>query len=262
MRFVSMGSTTIEVSALALMFQAAALTDIGRARRSNQDSYGCDDSLGLYVVCDGMGGAAGGDIASAIASETFLDTARRELESLGTHSSQASSMALQRAVAAANRAVVERSAWDTRLRGMGTTLVGVHVLDAQLTVIHVGDSRAYLVRDDDATQLTADHSLVSEQVRLGVLTLDQAEASSLRSVITRAIGVDPDVRPDVQTLALQPRDTLLLASDGLTRHVTDSEIAAILSADDAIPAGLAQQLIDLANQRGGSDNITAIVIRF
>ncbi len=257
-----MGCPMIEVSALALKFRAAALTDIGRTRRSNQDSFGCDDALGLFVVCDGMGGAAGGDIASSIATETFLATARRELESHVTQSPQVSSAALQRAVAAANRAVIERSCWDTRLRGMGTTLVGIHIADTRLTVVHVGDSRAYLVRNAKALQLTEDHSVVAEQVRLGVLTPDQAEASSFRSVITRAVGTSPDVRPDLHAVAVLPGDTLLLASDGLTRHVADAEIAAMLSGNTTDPAVLCQQLIDLANHRGGSDNITTLIVRF
>jgi protein phosphatase len=145
---------------------------------------------------------------------------------------------------------------------MGTTLVGIHIADTRLTVVHVGDSRAYLVRNAKALQLTEDHSVVAEQVRLGVLTPDQAEASSFRSVITRAVGTSPDVRPDLHAVAVLPGDTLLLASDGLTRHVADAEIAAMLSGNTTDPAVLCQQLIDLANHRGGSDNITTLIVRF
>jgi serine/threonine protein phosphatase PrpC len=251
----------IKARNLALQFRAAAKTHIGRVRRTNQDSFGCDDALGLYVVCDGMGGAAGGDIASQIASETFLATARVEFDNLRNSNSQASCVALQRAAAAANRAVVERSAWDIRYRGMGSTLVAFRILEDQLTVIHVGDSRCYLVRNGNAMQLTEDHSFVAEQLRRGLITPAEAEASAKRSVITRAIGAEPDVRPDVQITTLQPGDTLLLASDGLTRHVEDSELAAILSVASASPAELCGRLIDLANGRGGSDNITTLIVK-
>jgi len=241
---------------LGLNVEAAAATNIGLVRSNNQDSFGMDEDLGLYVVCDGMGGAAGGEIASQLAVETFLAIARQELQS-GTHTADA----LHRAVAAANRAVTARAQWDTRFRGMGSTLVAARIFYNHLTIINVGDSRAYLIRNGDPTQLTQitmDHSVVAERVRSGLMTPDEAERSSLQSVITRAIGAEPDVHPDLYEVTLESTDTLLLASDGLTRSVPPQEIAATIANNPSSAA--CEQLIALANEHGGSDNITCIVI--
>jgi serine/threonine protein phosphatase PrpC len=243
---------------LALGIEVAARTDIGLARRSNQDCFGCDDELGLYVVCDGMGGAAGGEIASSIAVETFLAIARQELQSLEANT-DCDAVALKRATAAANRAVVVRAGWDIGYRGMGTTLVAGRLKGDRLTVINVGDSRAYLVREDRAIRLTEDHSHVAEQIRLGLMTAEEAEISSLRSVITRAIGAEADVMSDLIEVQIMDGDKLLLTSDGLIRHVSDDETAeTIRSATTADEA--CERLISLARQRGGSDNITCIVV--
>ena len=235
-------------------------TDIGRVRRSNQDSAAIDEDAGVYVVCDGMGGAAGGEIASRVAADTFLEVARLELASGSSHG-ETTGLALRRAVAAANRAVLNRAAFDTRFRGMGTTLVGFRVQGEDATVINVGDSRAYLVRNGIATRLTLDHSFVAEGVRRGVMTEAQAEKSSLQSVITRAIGADQDVHPDVFHQSLRPDDVLLLTSDGLTRHVTDAEIGGVVRAglNDG-PDAICSRLIECANARGGSDNITCLLL--
>jgi serine/threonine protein phosphatase PrpC len=238
---------------LRLNVEAVAATHIGRVRTNNQDSFGMDADLGLYVVCDGMGGAAGGEIASQLAVDTFLAIARQEL-----HSGASTVDALCRAVAAANRAVIARAQWDIRFRGMGSTLVAARIFYNYLTVINVGDSRAYLIRNGEPTQLTQDHSVVAERVRSGLMTSDEAERSSLQSVITRAIGADPDVYPDVYERTLESTDSLLLASDGLTRSVTPQEIASIIAGNSSSEA--CEQLIALANRHGGPDNITCIVI--
>jgi serine/threonine protein phosphatase PrpC len=241
-----------------LTLEAAALTHTGLARANNQDTFGMDRDLGLYIVCDGMGGAAGGEIASKLAVDTFLAIAQQEL-----HSCAETSLVLARAVAAANRAVVERARWDTRYRGMGTTLVAARLCEHNLTLINVGDSRAYLFRQGQASQLTHDHSLVAERVRASLMTQAEADTSSLQSVITRAIGAEPDVHPDIFQPVLQSGDTLLLCSDGLTRHVPPEELAATLAAtSNQTPEAACQQLIALANHRGGQDNITCIVLRF
>lgn len=236
-----------------MKLEPAAATHIGLVRTSNQDSFGMDRDLGLYVVCDGMGGAAGGEIASQLAVETFLAIARQEL-----HSGTPTSEALQRAVAAANRAVVARAQWDIRYRGMGSTLVAARIFYNHVTVINVGDSRAYLVRNGDPTQLTQDHSVVAERVRAGLMTSAEAETSSMQSVITRAIGAEADVHPDLYELTLNPEEILLLTSDGLTRSVQLHEIADIVSRYPAHEAS--EHLIALANRHGGQDNITCIVI--
>lgn len=238
---------------MGLHTEPAAATNIGLVRTSNQDSFGMDRDLGLYVVCDGMGGAAGGEIASQLAVETFLAIARQEL-----HSGTPTRDALHRAVAASNRAVIARAQWDIRYRGMGSTLVAARIFYNHVTVINVGDSRAYLIRNGQPTQLTLDHSIVAERVRAGLMTPAEAETSSMQSVITRAIGAEPDVHPDLYEVTLNPDETLLLASDGLTRSVQIQEIASIVSRHSAHDA--CEQLIALANRHGGQDNITCIVI--
>ena len=245
---------------VALKVEAGAGSDIGLVRRSNQDRFGVDERLGLYLVCDGMGGAAGGEVASELAVETFLAIAQQELACLSCPSTALTPQVLRRAVAAANRAVVERARWDMRLRGMGSTLVGARVDGGSATVIHVGDSRAYLVRDGVAAQLTEDHSYVAEQVRLGLMPAEEAGASPMRSVITRAIGAEADVRPDVVDVDLRDGDALLLVSDGLTRHVEAAEIARVVG-DAEGPDAACAALIVLAKQRGGSDNVTCVVVR-
>jgi protein phosphatase len=245
---------------LTLHIEAAARTHAGLVRPGNQDCFGVDAELGLYVVCDGMGGAAGGEVASGLAVETFLAIARQEIESSPLYNGAVSGPALQRAVAAANRAVLARAHWDIVYRGMGSTLVAARVKDGKLSVINVGDSRAYLIRDGHATQLTEDHSFVAESVRRGIMAAAEAETSPLQSVITRAIGSEPDVRPDLFEVPLQAGDTLLLTSDGLTRHVHAHELAEVLSSASTAEHAC-DLLLDLANRRGGSDNITCIVVR-
>jgi len=260
-----------------LRFAAAAVTDPGRVRRSNQDSFGADEPLGLYVLCDGMGGAAGGEIASALARETFLTVARQEVLSLHGEAAECTRCALQRAAAAANRAVFARAQREPELRGMGSTLVAARVHGDRATLLNVGDSRAYLLPRAAAEpaagqarplgrhlgrQLTLDHSYVAEQVRLGTMTPAQAERSVMQSVITRAIGADPDVQSDLFEATLAAGDALLLTSDGLTRHVGVEELAAIAAETAADgPGETCRRLVELANRRGGSDNITCIVIR-
>jgi protein phosphatase len=245
----------------ALKYQVACESDIGLVRRSNQDTVASDESAGLYVVCDGMGGAPGGEIASRIAADTFLKVGERELRLSGCHAAAAET-ALRRAVAAANTAVRARGSFDRSLRGMGTTLVGFRLCGPALTLINVGDSRAYRVRDGVAACLTEDHSFVAEQVRLGTMTEYQAASSSFRSVITRAIGAEKDVSPDVYHHEVDPGDVILLSSDGLTRHVADAEIAGLIShGDDESAPSACHRLIERARERGGSDNITCLVLR-
>jgi serine/threonine protein phosphatase PrpC len=239
---------------------AAVMTDIGLVRRSNQDAYAADEELGLFVVCDGMGGPAGGEIASVLAADTFVSVFRQEFHSLPANGGGKTALAMERAALAANRAVCARAAYDTRFRGMGTTLVAARFESNVLTVLNVGDSRAYRLRDGELTQLSRDHSFVHEQVELGLLTPEEAVDSPHQSVITRAIGAESDVHPDVFLEALHPGDGILLASDGLTRHLTDATIAGALAGAHNASAACAQ-LIELAKEDGGSDNITCFVIR-
>lgn len=236
------------------------MTDMGLVRRSNQDTFASDEELGLFVVCDGMGGPAGGEIASSLAVDTFVSIFHQELEALPASRTSATSQALARAAAAANRAVCIRAAYDIRFRGMGTTLVAARFSGRELTVLNVGDSRAYLLHGDQLQQVSVDHSYLKEQVELGLMTSEQARDSPLQSVITRAIGAEPDVRPDLFVQTVEPGDVILLCTDGLTRHVSDASIAHTLQHADSAEAACSV-LITLARDGGGSDNITCFVIR-
>ncbi len=241
---------------MKLNVEAAAATDIGLVRKTNEDSFGIDREQGLFIVCDGIGGARGGEIASRIAVETFLAIGRQEI-ALGTPAA----LAQERAVAAANRAVLARAEWDTCYRGMGTTLVAARLNGDGVSLINVGDSRGYLIRDEQATQITRDHSLVAERVRAGLMAEAEAVTSPLQSVITRAIGIESDVHPDLYEVSLQVDDALLLTSDGLTRYGDVGEVAGMI-ASAASSEEACQRLIAHAKSGGGADNITCIVLRF
>jgi protein phosphatase len=246
----------------SLDVQIAGRTDVGRVRRSNEDAFGIVEPLALAVICDGMGGAAGGEIASKVALEAFLDVTRREVESSKSEDSDRTRRALCRAAAAANRAVRSRAEYDTRFRGMGTTLVAARLDGNELMILNVGDSRAYIVRGGAARQMTADHSYVAEQMRMGLMTRREAEGSALRSAITRAIGIDDDVQPDFFTETIAAGDSLLLCSDGLVHHLRDEEIGEIAGDPTSTPAAICDRLVAEVNARGGTDNVTCVVMRF
>lgn len=238
-------STTLEV---------AALSDTGKVRDHNEDAYGHCLEAGVFVVCDGMGGAAAGEVASRIAVDTVI-------ERLCTVSSPDDRRrALIESIAAANRLVHSRSSSDPSLQGMGTTLVVLAVQDHSAFIGHVGDSRCYLFRAGRLLRETNDHSLVDEQVRLGYMTPEDAERSPLKNVITRAIGTQPSVEPEVSELSIQPGDTFLLCSDGLIREVPDDKIAALLNHTGSIEEHC-RQLIEAANKTGSHDNVTVILVR-
>jgi PPM family protein phosphatase len=227
---------------------AAGVTDVGRVRDGNEDDYiDQADRLGLVAVADGMGGHRAGEVASATALEAL-------------RAAVANGQSLRDAIEGANDAVLEKSASDRELHGMGTTLTaGMLGSDGHLVVGHVGDSRAYLVRDGELTQITHDHSLVEEMVRGGELTPEQAEVHPQRSIITRALGIDPQIEVDEYPIDLQPGDRILLCSDGLTTMVRPDEIASILNRERD-PKRAAQLLVDAANEAGGEDNVTAVII--
>lgn len=252
----------VEERRSSLEFEVAGRTDIGMVRRTNQDTFGVVESLGLAVICDGMGGLAGGEVASQVAMESFVEVARQEIEASRSADGERSKRALCRAAAAANRAVRARASYDTRFRGMGTTLVAARLDGNEMTVLNVGDSRAYVVRGGVARQITRDHSYVAEQMRMGLMTESEAEMSPHQSAITRAIGIDDDVQPDFYTERVQTGDDVLLCSDGLMRHMKDEEIARIVGDATMRPAEICERLIATVNARGGSDNVTCVVMRF
>jgi protein phosphatase len=246
----------------SLAFEAAGRTDIGRVRRSNQDAFEVVEALGLAAICDGMGGVAGGEVASSVALKSFVDVARQELEASRSSDQERTRRALCRAVAAANRAVRARASYDTRFRGMGTTLVGARLDGNELTVVNVGDSRAYVVRGGQARQMTRDHSYVAEQMRMGLMTEREAERSPMQSAITRAIGIEEDVMSDFFTERVEAGDVVLLCSDGLIRHVKDAEMGKMVGDASLSCADLCERLIATVNARGGTDNVTCVVMRF
>ena len=227
---------------------SSAHTDTGRRRRRNEDAFLCEPPL--FAVADGMGGAQAGEVASRLAAESL-----REQE-LGNLSALEQTVELIRE---ANRRVYAYSSENASTRGMGTTMTVALVEGSVVTIGHVGDSRAYLLRDDQLTQLTQDHSLVAELVRSGRLSPKEAESHPRRSVITRALGTDSDVEVDVFSLRAQDGDLFLLCSDGLTSMVSDEGIARLLVTARADLDDAGKKLIAAANQAGGEDNITVVL---
>lgn len=236
-----------------LRYTAAALTDRGRKRPSNEDAFGFSVEHGIYVVCDGMGGAAAGEIASSIAVDEIL----RHLASHREPGATLPELA-QNAVAAANNAIYSRAERNPRLNGMGTTLVALVVEERRAWVLNVGDSRCYRLRESRLEQITLDHSLVEEQVRMGRMSQSEAVRSPLRNVITRALGTQASVTPDCFEIQAEPGDVFMLCSDGLTREITDPAIESILRRDVPLEDRCAR-LIDAAKKAGGHDNITCIL---
>jgi serine/threonine protein phosphatase PrpC len=250
-----------------LHIQTGARTDLGRVRKNNEDSYYMEPALQLYVLSDGMGGEAHGEVASQLAVQTVLTHCRQGENSrttpiFGESSPDVSEKTnrLASAIHLANRKVFETAASNPEQQGMGATLVAAWIDGPRLSIAHVGDSRAYLLRAGSMDQLTADHSLVAEKVRVGILTPQEADASELQSVLTRAVGTNSSVEVDTDEQALLVGDVVLLCSDGLTRMVTDPEIASLLLTSTSAQES-ADRLVDLANDNGGVDNATVIVLR-
>lgn len=226
-----------------------ARTDVGRVRTGNEDSYFVDAPF--FVIADGMGGHAAGDVASATAVKVIQDK-REEIATTDPET-------LTTAVREANRAIWSKATEDTNLRGMGTTCTLIVVDGSTAQVAHVGDSRAYLFHEGALRQITDDHTLVGRLVREGKLKPEEAARHPQRSMVTRALGVDEDVEVDQFSLSLAEGDRLMICSDGLSGMVSDDEIAEVLG-EVTDPQAAADRLVDLANEAGGEDNITVIVV--
>ncbi len=235
-------------------YSAAAVSDRGRKRPSNEDAFGYSIEHGVYLVCDGMGGAAAGEIASSLA----VDEVMRLLT--GRDADTPIETVIDRAIAAANEAIYSRSQNNPKLSGMGTTLVALVVEDRRVRVLNIGDSRCYRHRSGHLEQISQDHSLVDEQVRLGRMTAAEALRSPLRNVITRALGTQSRVTPDVFELEADLGDLFLLCSDGLTREIPDAKIEAVFAAGTSL-IDLCNHLVEAANQAGGNDNVTCLLLR-
>jgi serine/threonine protein phosphatase PrpC len=246
----------------ALTLNFAAATDIGCKRGNNEDSFGYDAEQHIYVVCDGMGGGAAGEVASGMAVRALIETFEAQATGLaGDGLPRPIEERLLISIVEANRTVRDAADADPQLHTMGTTLVCVCLDGNRILVGNVGDSRAYLLRDGACRQVTLDHSLLDEQVRSGLLTPEEAAASDLQSVITRAIGISKSVEPDFFAVDLQPDDMMLLTTDGLTRYAQPEDIARITGAAGGELAAMCHDLIDHAKQGGGVDNVTCMMLR-
>lgn len=237
-------------------FTCAARTDVGIVRSGNEDNYLMLADRGLFIVADGMGGHAAGEVASDMAVRTIA----RNLGSLRGLSADEAAARMSESIRSANGEIFSRTVGEQDKRGMGTTVTVLALLPNRYIIGQVGDSRAYLLRDGEIIQLTKDHSYVQEQVDAGLLTAEQARVHPYSNVITRCVGAGEDVTPDILAGDLQEGDIVLLASDGLTGMLEDEQLAAILASEHG-PQEWVDQMIAEANHRGGLDNITAIVIK-
>jgi serine/threonine protein phosphatase PrpC len=246
-----------------------ALSDVGRKRKGNEDALALNDEQRLYVVADGMGGHAAGEVASRVAVEAIeefvkLTGGNEEItwpfgldETISYDGNR-----LKTAIRHANRRVLETTRERSEFEGMATTVAAVLVDGDVANIAHVGDSRIYLWSGGELRLLTSDHSWINEQVQSGVISAEQARSHPLRNVVTRALGGRAELVVDVQSRRMGPDDVLLLCSDGLTTMVPDPEIARILSEADQDLAAAAAALVAAANERGGEDNITVLLVRF
>jgi len=245
------------------------LSDIGVKRERNEDSMGCHDDLGLYVVADGMGGHAAGEIASQTAVTTVADAVRRVLEakerSGGADEDDPDTDRyvdlLELSVQEANCAICELSQENVHYTGMGTTLSGMLVRNGKAAIAHVGDSRIYRLREGRFEILTSDHSWVNEQLKRNIITPVEAKTHRWRNVITRALGNRPDLEVDTDEIELQVGDCYLLCSDGLTGMVEEEELAQVLSDMGEELQAACRDLVERANKAGGNDNVTLIILR-
>lgn len=248
--------------------ETAAATDRGRRRAENEDAYFCDASIGIFMVADGMGGANAGEVASAMSVDKFVGflepflgdedaTIPFELQ----ENEDSRTTVLMQAALSANSAVYEKANEDPDHRGMGSTLTAAIVFHNDLYITHIGDSRCYRIRTDTIDQITADHSKVQEMVSQGLLTEEAARSHPQRNIITRCIGRKKKLKPDIFTIDFDLADTFLLCSDGLNDMVPDDVIHRIVTESLDLEIA-ATRLVNAANDRGGRDNITVVLLRF
>lgn len=246
-----------------LSIAARGVSDVGRRREHNEDAFLVELDTGLFVVADGMGGHAGGGTASSVAVETIKKSVRAAREaapaSIAPHDASHFPTMLRESVEAASREIYRTALEDPSLAGMGTTVTSVLVAGRTAFMAHVGDSRCYLLRAGRIFQISEDHSLVNEQLKAGAITEEEARSSRFRNIITRSVGFEEGVRVDVVGLEIEQGDVLVLCCDGLSNLVTDSEILEVAGGSPLEEAP--EKLVALANERGGDDNITVIVVK-
>jgi serine/threonine protein phosphatase PrpC len=252
---------------LSEALQSASLTDPGRVRDHNEDCIESRPEVGLFVLADGMGGYNAGEVASGMATSLIADGLEeawkpRDVDRMGREESKSlSEKVIRDQIARANNAIFTTSQNNPECAGMGTTLVVTHFYDNFMAVAHIGDSRLYRLRGDTMEQVTRDHSLLQEQLDSGLITPEEAKLSQNKNLVTRALGIDPTVEPEIHVYETQQDDIYLLCSDGLSDMVEDEEIRLTLITLKTNPNLTVQQLIQAANDNGGRDNISALLIR-
>jgi len=244
-----------------MKFLSAGKTDKGVARQLNEDSMLMSPEEGLFAVCDGLGGHSAGEVARALAVAVIRDavTGKDDVDEPLRKNVSPEAQRLAAAIRSAGNRIYEAALSSIEHKGMGTTATAALFHDGFVSVAHVGDSRAYRLRRGNMKQLSFDHSLVAEQVRDGILTAEAAKTSPYRNVITRALGTSPQVEVDVYEYDVRPGDRVLLCSDGLHGVISDDELKDVLTSFDDPEAGC-DELIREANERGGPDNITVVLI--
>ena len=245
-----------------MKLKAFGLTDVGRRRESNEDDFLLEPGRGVYAVADGMGGHAAGEIASHLAIETLREVLHRDDTASEPMNVEDAAEWLRGAVVEANRRICDSIRLHEERRGMGTTVVALVHSGQDAVVGHVGDSRLYLLRDNELIRMTSDHSWVNEQVKLGLMNDDTAQRHPMRNIVTRALGSRQDVLVDLTSVQFQPGDVFLLCSDGLNTMLSDEQIQAILAGRRLDPESACRALVDEANRHGGEDNVTVVVARF
>jgi len=252
---------------LAQVLEIASCTDPGMVRAHNEDSIATDAGHGLVVLADGMGGYNAGEVASGMATSVIVSEMRQVLEStqpnqIDPRTNQTiAARLLREQVLRANSSIYQAAQNQPQYAGMGTTLVASLFYDNRVLVAHLGDSRLYLLRDGGLRQVTRDHSLLQEQIDSGLLTVEQAKNAQHKNLVTKALGIDPSVEPEIHEYPTRPGDLYLLCSDGLCDMVDDDEIGATLQSLGANLKLTAQQLVQMANDNGGRDNVSVILVR-
>ncbi len=245
--------------------QFVEITDTGKVREHNEDAIGSDVDMGLMVLADGMGGYNAGEVASGIAVQTITELAAEGAtrEARNDRDSETGLMrqtiVLRDAISRANKIIFQTAQSQTHCEGMGTTLVAALFYDNSVSIAHVGDSRAYRLRNEQFEQLTLDHSLLQELVDRGFYSEEEAQRSTNRNYVTRALGVEPAVEVEVQEFDVLPEDIYLLCSDGLPDMVEDEDIHLTISTFNASLDVVGQQLVNLANDNGGRDNVSVML---
>ncbi len=271
---MSRGKPSMEECPAHPPIRSAGLSDIGRRRKSNEDSFAISEDGTLFIVADGMGGHAAGEVASRLAVESIErhisgtdprkePTLPASFRSPGIDevSLPAPARRVLNAIRLANQEIVRSVRKDSSMRGMGTTVVIAYVHGSRAYIGSVGDSRAYVVRDQSLRQLTSDHTLVNEQVRAGALSSQEARHHPARNILTRAVGSQEEVEADLVEWDLRPGDILLLCSDGLTTMAEDADILKTVLTHPDDPEAASRALVELANDRGGDDNVTVVLGR-